>query len=126
MIYEGAQLDGKEFDKVQPAQLESILVNCYTSGTTGMPKGVLLTHMNFLSTYYASAIHDYDIHEEDISFSYLPLAHVFELYCNMRALFKGASVGYFSGNISKLFEDFSILKPTWSPIVPRLLGRLHD
>jgi len=44
----------------------------------------------------------------------------------MKALFRGASVGYFSGNIMKLTEDLGILKPTMMPIVPRVLMRLHD
>lgn len=77
--------------------------------------------MNFLSNFYTTILQDYDMVHGDVTISYLPLAHCFELYNNMKALYKGASVGYYCGNILKLTEDMSILKPTMFPIVPRIL-----
>lgn len=82
--------------------------------------------MTFLSGFYTTALHDYDITHDDVTYSFLPLAHCFEMFCNMKALYKGASVGYFCGNIMKLTEDLSVLKPTMMPIVPWVLMRLHD
>jgi len=44
----------------------------------------------------------------------------------MKTLYVGAAVGYYCGNIMKILEDLSILKPTFFPLVPRILMRLHD
>ena len=58
--------------------------------------------------------------------SYLPLAHVFEKLVHHLALYNGSAIGYFGGDINKLVEDIGILKPTFIPMVPRLLTRIYD
>lgn len=79
-----------------------------------------------MSGFYSCEVCDYDINHDDVTYSFLPLAHCFELFCNMKALFKGASVGYSSRGVHGLTEDLAILKPTMMPIVPRVLFRIHD
>jgi len=91
-----------------------------------MPKGVLLTHMNFLSAFSTTSVFGLDITPDDVGISYLPMAHAFELIFNMKVLFSGAAVGFYGGNILKLTEDMAILKPTVVPMVPRLLTKLYD
>lgn len=60
------------------------------------------------------------------SASYLPLAHCFEKADTYNTLNLGCSIGYFGGDVTRLFEDMEILKPTYFPTVPRLLARFHN
>jgi len=91
-----------------------------------MPKGVLLSHMAFLSGFNTTATFGFDVSKDDVEISYLPMAHAYELFVNMKVLYAGASSGFFGGNILKLTEDMAILKPTLVPMVPRLLTKLYD
>ncbi|KAL0082242.1 hypothetical protein F4703DRAFT_1758011 [Phycomyces blakesleeanus] len=96
----------------------------YTSGTTGMPKGAMLSHRNFVAALSASVI-SLKGSPEDIAISYLPLAHIFGRVCDMTILALGGRVGYFSGSIDNLVEDIQELKPSIMATVPRLLNRIY-
>ena len=61
--------------------------------------------MAFLSGFHTTKLQDFDISKDDILISYLPLAHGYELFVNMKAMYVGASIGFFGGNILKLTED---------------------
>ncbi|KAH0480201.1 MAG: uncharacterized protein KVP18_003051 [Porospora cf. gigantea A] len=102
---------------------------CYTSGTTNMPKGVILTHRNVLAAslgclegpFSASASPHNGFTPEDVHFSFLPLAHVFErLVCEAMTIM-GAQIGFFSGSIPALVDDAKLLQPTLFSTVPRVL-----
>ena len=94
----------------------------YTSGTTGKPKGVMLSHRNILSNVQ-SGLAVYDVFPEDIFLSFLPLSHMFErtadYYLNVVS---GASM-VFSRSIPQLAEDFRIVRPTIIFSVPRIYER---
>ena len=94
----------------------------YTSGTTGKPKGVMLSHRNILSNVQ-SGLAVYDVFPEDIFLSFLPLSHMFErtadYYLNVVS---GASI-VFSRSIPQLAEDFRIVQPTIIFSVPRIYER---
>jgi long-chain acyl-CoA synthetase len=101
------------------------------SGTTGVPKGVVLTQANSLAVISAiSAVGDADtfaqIYSSDVYISYLPLAHVFERAAQGIHLFKGAALGYYQGDTNKLLDDIAELKPTVFCSVPRLFNRIYD
>ncbi|KAJ3150788.1 Long chain acyl-CoA synthetase 7 peroxisomal [Geranomyces michiganensis] len=98
---------------------------CYTSGTTGMPKGALLTHGNGLAVQRATEPF-MELTTDSVTCSYLPLAHVFEKVTINSVVARAAAIGFFRGDVSLLMDDFSTLKPTMFPSVPRLLNRIYD
>ncbi|XP_037972820.1 long-chain-fatty-acid--CoA ligase 5 isoform X2 [Plutella xylostella] len=111
-----------------PPRPESVCTVCYTSGTTGMPKGVMLTHENVVASL-CSVIMQLGEHrpsKHDVMISFLPLAHMLERCCENALYMVGGAVGFYSGDIRRLADDLNALKPTMMPAVPRLLNRLFD
>uniref|UniRef100_A0A8C5HBH6 Arachidonate--CoA ligase n=1 Tax=Gouania willdenowi TaxID=441366 RepID=A0A8C5HBH6_GOUWI len=68
----------------------------------------------------------FEIKQDDVSISYLPLAHMFERMIQLSMFCHGARVGFYQGDISLLMDDIKTLKPTFFPVVPRLLNRIYD
>lgn len=66
----------------------------YTSGTTGNPKGVMITHLNMIVTVASIESRDINLGEQDVHLSYLPLPHVFERVFNISFLAYGGRVWY--------------------------------
>ncbi|HCC60338.1 MAG: hypothetical protein A2402_01565 [Candidatus Staskawiczbacteria bacterium RIFOXYC1_FULL_37_43] len=97
----------------------------YTSGTTGKPKGVLLTHRNFLSN--VEAVNEIiPVKENDVFLSFLPLSHVLERMAGYyMALFHGASIAY-AESIKQLPLNLKEVKPTILISVPRIFDKFHD
>ncbi len=100
---------------------------CYTSGTSGNPKGVELTHENIVSSVLSFTYNeDYDLYpnlSDDFTYiSYLPLPHVLERVCFLISMFSKAKICFFSGNPKNLQEDLKIIKPKFIVTVPRVLN----
>ncbi|MFN6170363.1 MAG: AMP-binding protein, partial [Burkholderiales bacterium] len=96
----------------------------YTSGTTGRPKGVMLSHRNMLANVQ-SGLAVYDVYPEDVFLSFLPLSHMFERTCDYYLnVVSGASI-VFSRSIPQLAEDFRIVQPTVIFSVPRIYERFY-
>uniref|UniRef100_A0A8C5HD63 Long-chain-fatty-acid--CoA ligase n=1 Tax=Gouania willdenowi TaxID=441366 RepID=A0A8C5HD63_GOUWI len=114
---------------LQSPQPQDLAVVCFTSGTTGKPKGAMITHGNIASNT-SSVIKilegSFEIKQDDVSISYLPLAHMFERMIQLSMFCHGARVGFYQGDISLLMDDIKTLKPTFFPVVPRLLNRIYD
>ncbi|WP_456696285.1 AMP-dependent synthetase/ligase [Aeromicrobium sp. P5_D10] len=106
---------------VEPGSVSTVM---YTSGTTGRPKGCLLTHQNLTSTIDAVAAADL-IDASDTVYLFLPLAHVFARMVQMTAVQTGATVAYFGGDISNVIEELSEVRPTFLPSVPRIFEKIH-
>lgn len=96
----------------------------YTSGTTGKPKGVILTHDNFVSN--VNSVNSVFPREADVSCSFLPWAHSFgqtaELHCMLSA---GCAVGV-AESVNTLMDDFLLVRPTVLFAVPRIFNRIYD
>jgi len=105
---------------VKPDDLASII---YTSGTTGVPKGVMLTHGNFVSNIktLASII---DFGEKDTDLSFLPLSHVLERLVVFAFLSKGCSMAY-AESIETVADNLIEVRPTIMVSVPRLFEKIY-
>jgi len=94
----------------------------YTSGTTGRPKGVMLTHRNMLSNAQAG-LAVYKVYQEDVFLSFLPLSHMFERTCGYYLnVVSGATVA-FARSVPQLAEDLRTIQPTILMSVPRIFER---
>jgi long-chain acyl-CoA synthetase len=119
-----ATSDPGRFDKralaVKPDDLASII---YTSGTTGVPKGVMLTHGNFVSNSKAlDAVTEFSV--KDTILSFLPLSHVLERMTTFSFLYKGASI-YYAESIETVAENLLEVRPTIMISVPRLFDKIY-
>ena len=110
---------GRPYHPPQPSDI--ITIN-YTSGTTGNPKGVELTHAMAVAAATSSLCARSQT-GNDIGISYLPLAHIYGRMLEHAALWAGSRVGYFHGNVLELVDDLKQLRPTIFASVPRLYNR---
>ncbi|XP_046946615.1 long-chain-fatty-acid--CoA ligase 1 isoform X1 [Lynx rufus] len=139
----------------KPPAPEDLAVICFTSGTTGYPKGALITHQNIVSDCSAFVkitentvdpspddtlisflplAHMFErvvekvlaLNASDTHISFLPLAHMYEQLLLCVMLCHGAKIGFFQGDIRLLMDDLKTLQPTVFPVVPRLLNRMFD
>ncbi|MEM9405801.1 MAG: long-chain fatty acid--CoA ligase [Acidobacteriota bacterium] len=107
-------------DRVKPEDLASII---YTSGTTGDPKGVMLTHANFVSNVLACG-KLFPITETDVALSFLPLSHVFERTVDYLFFRQGVHIHY-APSIERVPPLLTEVRPTVLTSVPRLYERAY-
>ncbi|WP_209319829.1 AMP-dependent synthetase/ligase [Ancylomarina longa] len=103
---------------------EDLLTIIYTSGTTGNPKGVMLSHQNFMSNVLASAAH-LILDSSHKALSFLPINHVYERMVNYQYQYKGISI-YYAESMETIGDNLRELKPHGFATVPRLLEKVYD
>ncbi|KAH6821639.1 long-chain acyl-CoA synthetase 7 [Perilla frutescens var. hirtella] len=107
-----------------PPISNDIATICYTSGTTGTPKGAMLSHGNLIANVAGSSM-SIKLYPSDLYISYLPLAHIYERATQISLAHSGAASGFYQGDSMKLLEDIAVLKPTIFCSVPRLYNRIY-
>lgn len=108
-------------NEIKPDDIATII---YTSGTLGLPKGVMLTHDNILSMV-RNLCPVYTVDETHDSISYLPLSHIYEraiIYCHV---YLGTAT-YYVENIGTILNDIQDIKPKSFSSVPRLIERIFS
>ena len=96
----------------------------YTSGTTGRPKGVELTHDNWL--YTAEAIREIRmISASDLHFLWLPLSHSFGKLLEVVTIGEGVPTAI-DGRLDKIAENLGVLRPTFMAAAPRIFEKIHN
>lgn len=121
LIEEGKKLSDSLIDNNVDSEKMSVLL--FTSGTTGMTKGVMLSQKNICSDI-VSVFPSIEADENDRSLSVLPLHHTYECIAFLMIIYCGGSVA-FSGGIRTLKDDFQLFRPTVLICVPLLLERFH-
>ncbi|GGL22595.1 long-chain fatty acid--CoA ligase [Phycicoccus endophyticus] len=106
---------------------ESLATVIYTSGTTGRPKGVELTHGNFLTLAENTAEEIAEVvkGEDSATLLFLPLAHVFARFIEVLAVAAGVRMGH-SADLKTLMEDFASFRPTFILAVPRVFEKVYN
>ena len=124
--------DSLKQEKWRPVASEEVYVSpddtatiVYTSGSTGEPKGVILTHKNVTSNAL-SVKRKFRVTSEDVFLSFLPLCHMLERTCAYyTTLFAGGTIAYVK-DISTVAEDIKEIRPTIFITVPRLIEKVYE
>jgi long-chain acyl-CoA synthetase len=113
------------FENLTPIAKDDPATIVYTSGTTGEPKGAVLSHWNIVSNAF-SAMGRFRFSSEDVILSYLPLCHMFERTCgNYTFLFAGGRIAY-AKDMTTIVEDIQKIQPTILIAVPRIIEKVHE
>lgn len=118
----GTESFSRNFPRISPQDPATIV---YTSGTTGEPKGAVLTHANITSNARA-AMQRFRFTSEDVILSYLPLCHMFERTCGYYTfLFAGARIAY-ARDLTTIVDDIKLVRPTILIAVPRIIEKVYQ
>jgi len=120
--------------EVNPPKPKDLAAIMYTSGSTGMPKGVMISHSNIIATVAAARVslggNNFEIGSQDRFIGYLPLAHIFEMVLELILLCNGGSIGYATPQTltkegtRECEGDLMELRPTIFPGVPQVWEKM--
>jgi long-chain acyl-CoA synthetase len=120
-------------DRLAAGSRDDLATLVYTSGTTGPPKGCMLSHANLLDAA-RMYVDELGINESHALYQFLPLAHVMARVAQAVVLTAGARICFWSGDSARIIDELAELQPTHFPAVPRIyekvygavLGRIQD
>jgi len=119
-----AGIKPKKHSPPAPEDLGTIM---YTSGTTGNPKGVKLSHKNLVATMSSALlVPGFQVKGDDVHLSYLPLAHIFERTIHVGMMMFGAKIAFASQGSKQLLNDLTVIRPTVFAGVPKVYVRVRD
>ncbi len=130
---ESLSLEGREIEKKSPEKFtlllskiepDDLVTIVYTSGTSGLPKGVELTHYNLISQIIDTDLKYKFDSKRDIALSFLPLAHIFERMVMHFYLSTGMRI-YFADDVKNVGNLLREIHPTIMTVVPRLLEKVY-
>jgi long-chain acyl-CoA synthetase len=120
----GASAEDELDRRAAAASPEDALLIIYTSGTTGPPKGCVLTHANGLAL--CDMVEQLGIVQPgDVSYLYLPLAHVFAELVQISGLYLGASLYYYGGDTKRIIAELQEVRPEYFASVPRIFEKVY-
>jgi len=111
-------------ERAETAQADDIAIMVYTSGTTGYPKGALLSHRYIINSV-ESLRETIPIYDTDISFSYLPYCHVAERISGLYNRLYAGAAAYFVDDLTKLGQYMLEVGPTVFASLPRFFEKIH-
>lgn len=107
-----------------PCEMNDLASIVYTSGTTGKPKGVMLSHANMLTNAHAT-LDTFAVRDDDLFLSFLPLSHTFERTLGYYLPTMTGTTVAFARSIPQLSEDLLVIRPTLMISVPRIYERIY-
>ncbi len=110
--------------RLQATDPDDVATLVYTSGTTGPPKGCMLTHANFLAAT-RMYVDQLGINETHTMYQFLPLAHVLARVAQAVVIRAGARSCYWSGDAKRIIDELGTFSPTHFPAVPRIYEKIH-
>ncbi len=110
--------------RIEATAPDDLATLVYTSGTTGPPKGCMLSHANLLQTV-RMYVGELGINDTHTLYQFLPLAHVLARVAQAVVLQAGACAVFWSGDSARIVDELTELAPTHFPAVPRLYEKIH-
>lgn len=111
-------------DRIAEVTPQDVASFVYTSGTTGVPKGAVITQDNLIFTPQSIRACA-DVRDEDDTFLFLPLAHVFARACVYATMLVGATLN-FARSMDTIVDDLKLARPHWFPSVPRIYEKVYS
>jgi len=123
-LAEGAATPASTVEERIAGDHEALATIVYTSGTTGPPKGCMLSHANLLETA-RMYVDELGIGESDVLYQFLPLAHVLARVAQAVVIYAGATITFWDGDPARIVDELSERHPTHFPAVPRVYEKIH-
>ena len=124
-IYEMGET-GKGFTAEDLPDEKNLALIMYTSGSTGDPKGCMLTNANVVAGAAGLSCVNMSCSPKDTFMSFLPLAHIYAQAVEIEVIAHGGRVAYARGPVNYLLDDIQTMQPTIMIAVPRILNRVAD